>query len=169
MAPASLNYALWTDRVLGYLIDLLFVVVGMVVLYFAAFVALSIFAGIGGALGSAGAEDVGAASALLSGGGCCMLFVLFPLATLLVGGYNKVYLVSKRGASVGQGIMKLKVVNERGEFLSMGAASLRLLAQVGLGFVPVVGSFLDLLWPLWDEKRQTLHDKAVNSLVIKRA
>jgi uncharacterized RDD family membrane protein YckC len=105
----------------------------------------------------------------MSAGGCCIAFVLFPVVTLLVGLYNKIYLVSKRGASIGQGIMKLKVVNERGELLSMGATSLRLLAQIGIGLVPFVGSLLDLLWPLWDEKRQTLHDKAVNSLVIKRA
>jgi uncharacterized RDD family membrane protein YckC len=127
-----------------------------------------LFTGIGGALVEADPNNAGAVFGV-GGSWCCFIFVLAPLATLLVGLYNKIYLVSKRGASVGQGIMKLKVVNERGEFLSMGAASLRLLAQVGLGFVPVVGSFLDLLWPLWDEKRQTLHDKAVNSLVIKRA
>jgi uncharacterized RDD family membrane protein YckC len=169
MAPSSLNYALWADRVLGYLIDFLFVVVGMVVLYFAATVVLHIFAGVGTVLGRAGAEDAGVAVLGLSSCGCCALFLLFPLATLLVGLYNRVYLVSKRGASVGQGVMRLKVVNERGELLTMGAAMLRLLAQVGLGFVPVVGAMLDLLWPLWDEKRQTLHDKAVGSFVIKQA
>jgi uncharacterized RDD family membrane protein YckC len=30
-----------------------------------------------------------------------------------------------------------------------------------------VGGLLDLLWPLWDEQRQTLHDKAVGSFVVK--
>jgi uncharacterized RDD family membrane protein YckC len=80
---------------------------------------------------------------------------------------NKVYLVSKRGYSVGQGLMKLKVVDSHGNSISMGTAVLRLLCTVGLGFVPVVGGFLDLLWPLWDKQRQTLHDKAVGTFVVK--
>jgi uncharacterized RDD family membrane protein YckC len=29
------------------------------------------------------------------------------------------------------------------------------------------GGVVDDLWPLWDERKQTLHDKAVKTLVIK--
>ena len=61
----------------------------------------------------------------------------------------------------------MKVVDGNGNLLSMGTAFIRLLAQVALNFVPVVGPLLDLLWPLWDERRQTLHDKAVGSYVLK--
>jgi len=63
--------------------------------------------------------------------------------------------------------MKLKVVDAQGNLISMGTCIIRLLATVGLGLVPVVGGFLDLLWPLWDPQRQTLHDKAVGTFVIK--
>ena len=28
---------------------------------------------------------------------------------------------------------------------------------------------LDVLWPLWDEQKQTLHDKAAGTFVIKTA
>jgi len=75
--------------------------------------------------------------------------------------------LSKRGYSVGQGLMKLKVVDAHGNLIPTGTAVLRLLCTVGLQFVPVVGGFLDLLWPLWDKERQTLHDKAVGTYVIK--
>ena len=37
------------------------------------------------------------------------------------------------------------------------------------GFVPFVGfvwTLVDNLWPLWDPRRQALHDKAVNSVVV---
>ena len=47
-----------------------------------------------------------------------------------------------------------------------------LLTQVGLSIVPFVGwilVLLDLLFPLWDEKKQTIHDKAASTYVIKRA
>jgi uncharacterized RDD family membrane protein YckC len=103
----------------------------------------------------------------LAGGMCCVMIVLFPVSTLVVGIFNRVYLVSTRGSSIGQGVMKLKVVDANGNLLSFGTAMLRLLAQIGLGLIPL-GSILDLLWPLWDDKRQTLHDKAVSSFVIKQ-
>ena len=63
--------------------------------------------------------------------------------------------------------MNLKVVDINGNLLSTGTAFIRLIARVALGFVPMVGPLLDLLWPLWDDKRQTLHDKAVGSYVLK--
>jgi uncharacterized RDD family membrane protein YckC len=85
--------------------------------------------------------------------------------SLLVGLYNSVYLVYTRGFSIGQGMMKIKVVTAQGQLLSGGTAFLRLLIRVVFQFIAVL-SILDLLWPLWDERRQTLHDKVVNSYVI---
>src|SRR5271155_2824211 len=146
--PPGATYAEWADRVVGFLIDMLLVGAGMGVLYF---VTLGLFATLAG-LGSS-----------LAGGMCCMLILLFPVSTLLVGLFNGVYLVAQRGASIGQGVMNLKVVDVNGNLLSTGTAFIRLLARVALGFVPMVGPLLDLLWPLWDDKKQTLHDKAVGS------
>jgi len=150
--PPGATYAVWADRVVGYLIDSLLVGAGMAVLYL---IVGGFFAMLAGAGSSA------------ASGMCCMMIILFPLASLLVGVYNRVYLVAQRGSSIGQGVMKLKVVDGNGNLLTMGTAAIRLLAQVALSFVPVVGPLLDLLWPLWDEKRQTLHDKAVGSYVLK--
>ncbi len=31
----------------------------------------------------------------------------------------------------------------------------------------VIPALLDYLWPLWDEKKQSLHDKVVGSVVVK--
>jgi len=73
--------------------------------------------------------------------------------------------VSQRGCSIGQGVVKVKVVDPSGRFLTQGTAFVRLLAQAGMGLVPFL-PILDLLWPLWDERRQTLHDKAVSCYVI---
>jgi uncharacterized RDD family membrane protein YckC len=94
-----------------------------------------------------------------------MLLLLFPVATLLVGFYNSVYLIAQRGFSIGQCVVKVKVVDAYGNLLTQGTAFVRLLARVGLGFVPF-GSLLDMLWPLWDDRRQTLHDKAVGCYVV---
>ncbi|HYL74585.1 MAG TPA: RDD family protein [Bryobacteraceae bacterium] len=150
----GVTYAQWPDRAVGYLIDSLIVGVVMGILY-----------GILGGILAIGASGFGDNFA---GGMCCVMIVLFPVSTLVVGIFNRVYLVSKRGSSIGQGVMKLKVVDANGNLLSFGTALLRLLAQIGLGLIPL-GTVLDLLWPLWDDKRQTLHDKAVSSFVIKQA
>jgi uncharacterized RDD family membrane protein YckC len=150
--PPGATYAQWADRVVGFLIDMLLVGAGMGVLYAVVGSALALMAGAG---------------SNIAGGMCCMMIVLFPLSSLLVGLFNGVYLVAQRGSSIGQGVMNLKVVDINGNLLTTGTALIRLLARVGLSFVPMVGPLLDLLWPLWDDKHQTLHDKAVGSYVLK--
>lgn len=136
----------------GYLIDLVLVFVGMGVLYLVLGGFFAMMAGMGSGL---------------AGGMCCMMILLFPISSLLVGLFNGVYLVAQRGASIGQGVMNLKVVDINGNLLTTGTAFIRLMARVALAFIPMVGQLLDLLWPLWDEKKQTLHDKAVGSYVLK--
>ena len=165
----TMNYALWVDRVLAALADGGIALLVMFILY----VLLFVLGGIGSMLigaGEAAVSERGQAGGLCCRFGCstcCLFFILPPVSYLLAGLLNKVYLVSKRGSSVGQGLMKLKVVDSHGNIIPMGTAVLRLLCTVGLGFVPVVGGALDLLWPLWDPQRQTLHDKAVGTFVIK--
>lgn len=150
-APPVMEYALWSTRVVGYLIDSLLV----------GAVAAILWALLAGALtGLAGAVSNDAAGTM-----CCVSILIFPLATLLVGLYNRVYLIAARGASIGQGVVKVKVVDGGGRLLSQGTALIRLLAQAGMGLIPLL-PLLDLLWPLWDVRRQTLHDKAVNCYVV---
>lgn len=154
-----LEYAQWPQRVIGYLIDYLFVV-GVTFVLYGGFILFQ------GVLLSASSASSDAAAGML-GGSCCFALVLFPLSTLAVGMWNRVYLVSKRGYSIGQGMSKLSVVTATGGKLTFGMALVRLLAQIGISMLPF-GLIIDLLWPLWDERRQTLHDKAVNSYVVLR-
>ena len=150
-APA-LAYASWVDRVIGYILDSLFVFAARILL--------------GAVFGSFFFATVGLSrDNPLSGGVCCFGLILFPVSTFLVGLYNSVYLVSLRGYSIGQGVMKLKVVDAQGGLLSQWTAFVRLLVRAAFGFVPLL-PMLDLLWPLWDPYRQTLHDKAVSCYVI---
>ena len=60
-----------------------------------------------------------------------------------------------------------------GQPVTVGFAIVREFLVRGL-LIGLVGGFflglpflLDLLWPLWDERNQTLHDKIVSSYVIK--
>ncbi len=157
--PGGMRYAEWGDRVLAALIDGALVAVVMFVLYF-----------VFGALFAGAAAIGGNQDNPLAGGICCISMLIVPISMLLIGLYNKVYLITKRGSSIGQGIMKLRVVDGGGNLLQMGTAVLRLVVQMGLAFVPFLGwalVLLDLLWPLWDPQKQTLHDKAVGSFVVK--
>jgi uncharacterized RDD family membrane protein YckC len=151
-------YAEWSTRVFGYLIDTLFIGVVAVLLFLVAGLVFGSAVGLGGGFHPDMAQAFG-------GLGCCLVFSIFPLASLMVGLYNKVYLVSLRGSSVGQGVMKIRVVDAYGRLLTPGVALVRLLAHVGISLVPF-GGLIDLLWPLWDPQRQTLHDKAVGCFVI---
>jgi uncharacterized RDD family membrane protein YckC len=128
---------------MGFIVDGLIIAVGMGVLFLAA----------------------GALLGALVHGLCCVMLLIFPLATFGVGLYNSVYLIAQRGFSIGQGLVKIKVVDQNGNLLTMGTAAIRLLVRVAISFVPVL-PILDMLWPLWDERRQTLHDKAVNCYVV---
>lgn len=51
-------------------------------------------------------------------------------------------------------------------------AGMNLGALLGLipivGFLGVVWPFADLLWPLWDKRRQALHDKIATTVVVRK-
>jgi uncharacterized RDD family membrane protein YckC len=154
----QMRYAEWIDRVLAALIDGALTSALVFILFFVIFALTAAGAGIGG--------DDNPLPAVIFCIGMPITFV----AAFGLGLFNKVWLVSKRGASIGQGLMKLKVVEAAGNIPSVGTLLLRLLVQVGLGFIPMINIVLvalDLLWPLWDEQKQTLHDKAAGTFVVK--
>ncbi|MCA1555074.1 MAG: RDD family protein [Acidobacteria bacterium] len=156
----QMRYAEWIDRVVAALIDGALNIALMIVLFI-----------VFGALTAASA-GVGGDDNPLPGGIFCIGMLITFISIFGLGIFNKVWLVSKRGASIGQGVMHLKVVDEAGNIPPLATLVIRLLVQLGLGVVPVLSValvMLDLLWPLWDEKKQTLHDKAAGTFVIKTA
>ncbi len=158
-APQVWDYAQWGTRALGYIIDALLIGVGMAFLYLVVGALLASTFHLADGLNEGG--NWGGAST----GFCCVMILLFPLSTLFVGIYNSVFLVAQRGYSIGQGVVKVMVVDSNRNLLTTGSAFVRLLVKVVMGFIPFL-PMLDLLWPLWDPRRQTLHDKAVNCYVI---
>lgn len=50
--------------------------------------------------------------------------------------------------------------------IGYGRAFVRWLISALLGAAFVIGTLLDVLWPLWDGKNQTLHDKVAKSVVV---
>lgn len=88
----------------------------------------------------------------------------------------QVFFLSRTGATPGKQALGLSVrLRSRPGVLSVGVAARRAALQVLLGlfgFAPGVSyltglaAVLDLLWPLWDDKRQALHDKVAGTNVV---
>jgi uncharacterized RDD family membrane protein YckC len=71
-----------------------------------------------------------------------------------------------RGQTLGKRATGIAVRGIDGVFLGVGPAMGRYAIQIvfGIFYLP---SLLDYLWPLWDDRNQSLHDKVVNSVVVR--
>lgn len=58
----------------------------------------------------------------------------------------------------------LRVIRTNGDAVTTGGMFVRGLAGVLAGLIPF---YIDDLWMLWDRDAQTLHDKLVNTVVVK--
>ena len=92
----------------------------------------------------------------------------FLIPALLQLAYSAFFNGGERGQTVGKMALKLQTRDaSTGGPIGYGKGFLRggVAALLGLGCG--IGTLLDVLWPLWDDKRQTLHDKAANSVVVE--
>lgn len=91
---------------------------------------------------------------------------IFPI--LLVGFvgpviYEVFMLSSSRKATFGKVLMKIQVVDEHGQKLTLGAATGRTIIK----YLSVNFCFLLWLWPLFNKEEQALHDLIVRDFVIR--
>jgi uncharacterized RDD family membrane protein YckC len=90
------------------------------------------------------------------------VLALYGVTAIMWVGYLGLFGSSKRGQTIGMMLYGIAVRNDRdGGQVRVGRAALRSVILVAL-----FGFFIDSLWPLWDPKRQTLHDKAARTVVI---
>jgi uncharacterized RDD family membrane protein YckC len=106
------------------------------------------------AMASSGA-DVGALLILLS-------YPLLYGGILVVSIYN-IYLLGRDGATLGKRWMGMKVLDPMGQPLGFWKALVREFVKGAVGGA----CFILLLWPLWDNERQGLHDKLFNTHVFE--
>jgi uncharacterized RDD family membrane protein YckC len=180
--PDGQPLAGWWARVLAYLIDGLVLTV-LSLLAAAPFLSRlakgyddlvrEVTNGTGGpGLGASGVDQQQALSDML------LPLVGFAAVSLLVNFvYNVVFLRWKQ-ATPGKLVLGLRVRRrELPGTLPWRTILLRWIGQNWTGFlalVPVVGvpaavyPLLDDLWPLWDDKRQALHDKVAGTNVVRR-
>jgi uncharacterized RDD family membrane protein YckC len=69
---------------------------------------------------------------------------------------------SRRGQTLGMMLYGIAVRDEKGGGqVRVGRATIR-----GVILLALSGFFIDAIWPLWDRKRQSLHDKAARTVVV---
>ena len=109
-----------------------------------------------------------------SGGLAVALLALAAIGFLLAAGYIIWWLVTlKNGQTPGKQLVGIRVVRDNGEPSGWGYTFLRefvikgLLGGVIASATAGIYTVVDHLWPLWDQKRQALHDKMVNTIVVQ--
>ena len=90
------------------------------------------------------------------------------LFILVVGVLYSSLLIGLRGQTIGMMAARIKAIDANtGNLIGFGRALGRDLFERLLGFLLFIPLVIDLLFPAWDPRRQTLHDKVTNTVVIK--
>ncbi len=154
--PESRPLAGWGRRLAAYLLDALF----------STLVGLAAGAVVGGLVGFvvdllAGEDaDQGALVAGIIVGYVVFLVVVATYYTYLHG--------NERGQTWAKSLLGIRVRDEgTGGQIGYGRAFARWLMPVLFWNFFLIPGLLDGLWPLWDKKRQTWHDKIVRSIVVR--
>ena len=74
-----------------------------------------------------------------------------------------VYMDGIKGGTPGKLILRMRIVNEKGEYIGIPMAILRYIGKILSGMILGIGYFMIG----WDEKKQGLHDKIAQTYVIK--
>jgi hypothetical protein len=95
------------------------------------------------------------------------VFLVAPLIALAYIVWNLGYRQGTTGSSVGKAIMKFKLVSEKtSQPLGFGMSLVRELVYLVVYFACGILWLIAVLFPLWDQKRQTLADKLFNSICL---
>jgi uncharacterized RDD family membrane protein YckC len=83
--------------------------------------------------------------------------------------YGYHYVAMALGGGWGKRICHIRIVKqETGERPGWGSAAIRLLVLVMIGFIGSgFASLLNYLWMIWDKDKQTWHDKAATTVVVR--
>jgi uncharacterized RDD family membrane protein YckC len=104
--------------------------------------------------------QAGSQAALLAAVG----LVLAALLGFILALWNDVYLPATRGYSIGKKLLGLRIYTVDGQSpIGMGKALIRFLGRIPSGMC----LYLGYLWALFDDRRQTWHDKFAGTLVVR--
>jgi uncharacterized RDD family membrane protein YckC len=153
-APSGVAYASWGIRVGGYLID------GV------------IFAVVNGILGAVlrHSNTLQVHMTMTTNGtvrhnNFSILAILITQVLILI--YATILIGGPKGQTIGMMAVGIRAVRlDTMGVVGPGKAFGRALVELVFGYTVIVG-LIDMLFPLWDPKRQTLHDKVVGTVVLR--
>jgi len=93
-----------------------------------------------------------------------LVFLLSLAVSLGLGLWNRVFRQGKTGQSIGKSVLNLRLVDST-YYQPVGAGKAFL--REFLAGLFNNACFLNLLWPLWDDQKQTWHDKVMSTYVIR--
>lgn len=163
------RYAGWWQRVGGSILDVLICLIPLIIVSMVlSLMLLGLFVG----------DSENNAGFAYRAGTFSFSSLLGVIAYAAVFGPYDVLTHSKRqGQTIGKSAVSIRLVDANtGQVPATGAIATRVGFKVGLrivGIIPFVGwimlpiALLDWLWPLWDPRKQTLHDKIANTVVVE--
>lgn len=90
------------------------------------------------------------------------------LVPLLISVLYAGFLIGGRGQTLGMMAARIRAVDgSTGQLIGFWRAVGRDLFERLLGFLLAIPLLIDLLFPAWDPRRQTLHDKVTNTVVVR--
>ena len=90
---------------------------------------------------------------------------IVSMAISFVVGLAYIVLLNANGGTFGKKILGMRLEHaETGENIGIGRA----LARYVVAIASFLAILLGYLWCIWDDKKQTWHDKAANSIVVRR-
>jgi uncharacterized RDD family membrane protein YckC len=123
-----------------------------------------------GSMFAATAPTLNPTTGQLEGGGgfFATWFVANIILFVLDFAYFTIFHGMPNGQTPGKMVMKIAVRTDEGRGpLGYGKAALRTIVEIVLVWLCVIPGLVDVLFPLWDPKKQTLHDKAANTVVVR--
>jgi uncharacterized RDD family membrane protein YckC len=172
-------YAPWIRRVLAQIIDGLFVIVPsfVVAIYVVAIkgkvhVATQVNSGVKMTCHFS-AHELSCTGGTLILANFRELLIGVILINIIWAMYVVMAIAGPRGATFGMRALKIRIVTASDRApVSVGRSVLRYVVYFAIGLLEYVAhvlflvSFLDWLWPLWDSRNQTLHDKAAGTVAL---
>lgn len=150
-APAPVTYELasWGVRAWAYLIDLL-VLLGLCIVVAA-----------GAVIAEGDTEEARRLAQTLGLAVATPLWLAYAPLLLMRRG-------ERNGQTLGKQAMRIRVVRENGEPVTLGNGALREIIgrQLLVAFTYGLYAVVDYAWPWWDKPRQCLHDKVAQTRVV---
>ena len=97
--------------------------------------------------------------------------VMFGLVGTIIGALYFILMHAGLGRTLGKMVFGIKVIKDDGTPCDFGGAFRRAVVYPIGGGVPYIGwlvTILNGLWPLWDERHQSLGDKLASTYVVRK-